>query len=151
MLGLGYKGACQLRLDEGYTTQKHNGNGYEEPGHERYCLYLGRSHIHDHETNVMARGLLKVGRAKYLSAVIRSRNQPGNDFRIYYAIYVPNDTQSWRLEEIFKGKYKNRNVPGDEGQQELYNIEDKELKQIVDDLSEHALDINLNPKVISYV
>ena len=60
-------------------------------------------------------------------------------------------TQSWRLEEIFKGKYKNRNVPGDEGQQELYNIEDKELKQIVDDLSEHALDINLNPKVISYV
>ena len=68
-IGLGYKGACQLRIDEGYTTQQQNGQGYEEPGHERYCLYFGRSHIQDHETDVSARGLLKVGRAKYLSAL----------------------------------------------------------------------------------
>ena len=32
-IGLGYKGACQLRIDEGYTTQQQNGQGYEEPGH----------------------------------------------------------------------------------------------------------------------
>ena len=152
-IGLGYKGACQLRIDEGYTTQnsKIKGDGYEEQGHERYCLYFGRSHIIDHETGVSARGLLKVGRAKYLSALIRGRNQPGNDFRIYYAIYVPNDRQTWLLEEIFKKKYKSRNVIGDEGQQELYNIKDEEIKEIVDDISEHAKDINLNPKVSSYV
>ena len=113
-------------------------------GHERYCLYFGRSHIQDHETDVRARGLLKVGRAKYLSALIRSRNQPGNDFRIYYAIYVPNETQYKKLEEIFKKKYESRNVPGDEGQLELYNIKDEEIKQIVDDMVEHATDINLN-------
>ena len=150
-IGLGYKGACQLRIDEGYTTQQQNGQGYEEPGHERYCLYFGRSHIQDHETDVRARGLLKVGRAKYLSALIRSRNQPCNDFRIYYAIYVPNETQYKKLEEIFKKKYESRNVPGDEGQLELYNIKDEEIKQIVDDMVEHATDINLNPKAVSYV
>ena len=53
-IGLGYKGACQLRIDEGYTTQQQNGQGYEEPGHERYCLYFGRSHIQDHETDAVS-------------------------------------------------------------------------------------------------
>ena len=86
-----------------------------------------------------------MGRAKYLSALIRSRNQ-GNDFRIYYAIYVPNETQYKKLEEIFKKKYESRNVPADEGQLELYNIKDEEIKQIVDDMVEHATDINLNLK-----
>tara|TARA_B100000925_G_scaffold33328_1_gene22103 strand:- start:1748 stop:2221 length:474 start_codon:yes stop_codon:yes gene_type:complete len=151
--GLGYKGACQLRLDEGYTTQQQDGLGYEEPGHERFCLYFGRSHILDHETGVRGRGLLKVGRTKYLSALTRSRNQPGNDFRIYYAIYVPNKEQYKKIEEVFKKKYKSRNVPADpdEGQTELYNIKDEEIKQIVDDMTEHCIDINLNPKAVSYV
>ena len=130
-IGLGYKGGCQLRIDENYTTQQQNGQGYEELGHERYCLYFGRSHIQGFETDVRARGLLKVGRAKYLSALIRSRNQ-GNDFRIYYAIYVYNEIQYKKLEEIFKKKYESRN-PGDRGQLELYNIKDEEIKQIVDD------------------
>ena len=79
------------------------------------------------------------------------RTNSGNDFRIYYAIYVPNETQYKKLEEIFKKKYESRNVPGDEGQLELYNIKDEEIKQIVDDMVEHARDINLNPKAVSYV
>ncbi len=150
--GIGYREACQLRIDEGYKTQKQpDGLGYEEKGQERFCLYFGRSHVTDHETGVTARGLLKVGRAKYLSAVIRSRNQPGNDFRIYSAIYVPNDEQTWTLEKIFKEKYKHLNVPMPEGQSELYNIKDSELSEMVYDLSNHAEDINLNPKVSNYV
>ena len=37
---------------------------------------------------------------------------------------------------------------GDEGQLELYNIKDEEIKQIVDDMVEHATDINLNQLVM---
>ena len=154
MIGLGYLDYCQKRIDEGLSTQQtKTGFGFEDPGQERFIIYFARTHIVDHETGIEARGLLKIGRAKFATAIQRSRNQPGNDFRIYYAIYVPNKEQYKKIEEVFKKKYKSRNVPADpdEGQTELYNIKDEEIKQIVDDMTEHCIDINLNPKAVSYV
>ena len=74
-IGLGYKGACQLRIDEEYTTQQQNGQGYEEIVSKDIVYTLVEVIYKPNQTDVSARGLLKVGKTKYLSALIRSRNQ----------------------------------------------------------------------------
>ena len=96
MIGLGYLDYCQKRIDEGLSTQQtKNNSGFEDPGRERFVVYFARTHIIDHHTGVEARGLLKIGRAKFATALQRSRNQPGCDFRIYAEIVC--ETNSRRI------------------------------------------------------
>ena len=119
-------------MNEGYTTQqKKDGTGYEQPGQERYVLYFARSHVEDFESGVIARGHMKVGQAKYLSAVMRTRNQPGNDFRCYAEVVLHNLEQTFDAEALVKKIYKDRRIKLTQNQQELYNFNDSELSEIV--------------------
>jgi len=130
--GIGYLEYCRERMNEGYTTQqKKDGTGYEQPGQERYVLYFARSHVEDFESGVIARGHMKVGQAKYLSAVMRTRNQPGNDFRCYAEVVLHNLEQTFDAEALVKKIYKDRRIKLTQNQQELYNFNDSELSEIV--------------------
>ncbi len=132
MKGIGYLSYCQNRLNEGYTTQQNkDGTGYEQPGQERYVLYFARSHIEDFETGILARGHMKIGQAKYLSAVMRTRNQPGNDFRCYAEIRLHTLQQTFDAEALVKKLYKSRRIKLNQNQQEMYNITDEELSEVV--------------------
>ena len=146
--GIGYLDYCKDRLDEGHRTQKtKDGTGYEEPGQERFVLYFGRSHIKDFETGVMARGELKIGQAKFLSAVMRSRNQPGNDFRCYVEIVLSSTLETYEAEGIVKKLYKGRRIQLTQNQQELYNIRDDELEDVVNFV---LTKLPFKPKEIKY-
>ena len=130
--GIGYLEYCRERMNEGYTTQqKKDGTGYEQPGQERYVLYFARSHVEDFESGVIARGHMKVGQAKYLSAVMRTRNQPGNDFRCYAEVVLHNLEQTFDAEALVKKIYKDRRIKLTQNQQELYNFNDSELSELV--------------------
>lgn len=131
--GIGYLEYCKLRMNEGYSSQQtKDSTGYEEPGQERYVLYFARSHIADFETGVLARGELKIGQAKFLSAVMRSRNQPGNDFRCYAEIVLSSTKETYEAEAIVKKLYKGRRIKLTQNQQELYNLKDEELKNVIE-------------------
>ena len=146
--GIGYLGYCKERMNEGYTTQqKRDGSGYEQPGQERYVLYFARSHITDFETGVIARGQMKIGQAKYLSAVMRTRNQPGNDFRCYAEVVLTDLQQTFDAEAIVKKLYKGRRIKLTQNQQELYNFKDEELKDVVDYV---VKSLPFEPKEIKY-
>ena len=101
MIGLGYLEYCQKRIDEGLTTWS-----FEDPGKERFIIYFARTHIVDHETGIEARGLLKIGRAKFATAIQRSRNQPGCDFRIYAEIVCETNNQIKELEKVVEKFFK---------------------------------------------
>lgn len=133
--GIGYQAVKQLRFAEGYTA-----TSMEEQGNEQYILYFGRPHVVDHETGVESRGPLKIGRGKFLSALLRGRNQPGVDFRIYAAIIVSTNAETHMIERVAQDLLKDRNVRGSQGQKELYNISDDELYFIVNDIAEVAID-----------
>lgn len=129
MRGLGYQDAIKQRLVKGYA--KSGDNGFEAKGNEEYLIYFGRAHVVDHETGVDARGILKVGRGKFKTALQRGRNQPGIDFRIYAEIILFNNEATHKIEKIIKEQFKNRNIRGAQGQKELYNFSDEELKDFV--------------------
>ena len=130
--GIGYLEYCRERMNEGYTTQqKKDGTGYEQPGQERYVLYFARSHVEDFESGVIAGGHMKVGQAKYLSAVMRTRNQPGNDFRCYAEVVLHNLEQTFDAEALVKKIYKDRRIKLTQNQQELYSFNDAELSEVV--------------------
>lgn len=136
--GIGYLEYCKQRMNEGYTTQqKKDGTGYEQPGQERFVLYFARSHVADFETGMIARGQMKVGQATYLSAVMRTRNQPGNDFRCYAEIVLNNLEQTFAAEAIVKSLYKDRRIKLSQNQQELYDFKDNELGDIVYNVVNH--------------
>jgi len=140
--GIGYQAVKQLRMNEGYTASQ-----IESVGNEEYILYFGRAHVYDHETGLEARGPLKIGRGKYLSALLRGRNQPGVDFRIYATIVVSTNAETHMIERVAQYLYDDRNIVGSQGQRELYNITDQELTQIVNDIAEVAIDChNINVK-----
>ena len=130
--GIGYLSYCKDRMNEGYRTQQTtDGKGYEQPGQERFVLYFARTHLHDVDTGVLSRSYLKVGQAKYLSAVMRTRNQPGTDFRCYAEVRVHTLQQTFDAEALVKELYKTRRVKLNQNQQELYNITDEELSEVV--------------------
>jgi hypothetical protein len=133
--GIGYQAVKRLRFDEGYTA-----TSMEEQGNEQYILYFGRPHVVDHETGLESRGPLKIGRGKFLSALLRGRNQPGVDFRIYAAIIVSTNAETHMIERVAQDLLKDRNIKGSQGQRELYNISDDELFFIVNDIAEVAID-----------
>ncbi len=125
--GIGYQESRQRRIKEtGLLSSQ-----IEAKGNEEFILYFGRAHIKDCSTGVIARGELKVGRGKFVTALQRGRNQPGVDFRIYAKIVVSCNEDTHIAERVVKDNFKDRNVIGSEGQRELYNIKDDELEDFV--------------------
>jgi len=128
LLGKGYKELKQRRIDEGIPRGR-----TEMPENAEYCVYIGRAHLVDHETGIMARGPVKLGRAKYVETIARGRNQSGIDFRIYAQVMVGDNSHTWKLESVFHNLLKDHHFVGSQGQQELYNISDLELKKLLTD------------------
>tara|TARA_Y100001937_G_scaffold33790_1_gene48178 strand:+ start:3012 stop:3470 length:459 start_codon:yes stop_codon:yes gene_type:complete len=149
MIGLGYLDYCQKRIDEGLSTQQtKTGFGFEDPGKERFIIYFARTHIVDHETGVEARGLLKIGRAKFATAIQRSRNQPGCDFRIYAEIVCETNNQIKELEKIIEKFLVDRHVELTQNQRELYDIKDDEIRPTIKAILEHIY--YFEPKEVCY-
>jgi hypothetical protein len=129
MLGIGYQDARKQRIASGYA--KSGNNGFEAKGNEEYLIYFGRAHVSDFESGVAARGMLKVGRGKFKTALQRGRNQPGIDFRIYAEIILSTNDATHKVEKLIKENFKERNIPGSQGQRELYDFTDAELADFV--------------------
>ena len=149
MIGLGYLDYCQKRIDEGLSTQQtKTGFGFEDPGKERFIIYFARTHIVDHETGIEARGLLKIGRAKFATAIQRSRNQPGCDFRIYAEIVCETNNQIKELEKIIEKFLVDRHVELTQNQRELCDIKDDEIRPTIKAILEHIY--YFEPKEVCY-
>lgn len=134
MKGIGYHSYSEFRkLEEGHQISR---GKQEQPGNERYIIYFGRAYVEDFETGVMARGPLKIGRGKFATALMRGRNQPGIDFRIFAEIVLDSNEATYACEEILKDMLSHRNLKGKQGQKELYDISDRELKKTVKTIAE---------------
>jgi hypothetical protein len=126
--GIGYQEYRSNRIiNEGLRS-----GDIEKPGKERYLLYFGRAHVVDHESNKEARGPLKIGRGKFATALMRGRNQPGIDFRIYAEIILDTNDATSDAEEISKNLLSKSRMAMNQNQQECYAIEDHELIKTVD-------------------
>jgi len=149
MIGLGYLDYCQKRIDEGLSTQQtKTGFGFEDPGQERFIIYFARTHIVDHQTGIEARGLLKIGRAKFATAIQRSRNQPGCDFRIYAEIVCETNNQIKELEKIIEKFLVDKHVELTQNQRELYDITDDEIRPTIKAILNHVY--YFKPKEVCY-
>jgi hypothetical protein len=135
MQGIGYQDARKKRFKEGFT-----GSNLEMKGNEEFLLYFGRAHIKDFQTGISARGMLKVGRGKFKTALMRGRNQPGVDFRIYAEIIVNTNAETHAIERIAETILKDKSVKGAQGQRELYDVTDEDLFDVVNDIAEVAQD-----------
>ena len=131
------------------SQQKSKGKG-EGKGQEEYLLYFGRAHLINESTNRESRGLMKVGRGKFKTALMRGRNQPGIDFRVYAEIIVSDNSETYKIEKISKEFLKLKNVKGSQGQRELYKIEDLELLNIVESIVNLARADNINILEVNY-
>jgi len=118
----------------------------EKQGNEEFHVYMGRAHIKDFSTGSESRGLLKVGRGKFATAIQRGRNQPGVDFRLYAMIKFATNGETWQCERVFKEIMSDRNVEGPQGQQELYDFKDSEIKQTVAKLIKELKKKNISVK-----
>ena len=147
MDGLGYQEARQQRISEGYTA-----SNMEAKGNEEYLIYFGRAHITDFESFLVSRGLLKVGRGKWKTALMRGRNQPGVDFRIYAEILLESNEHTHIVEGIVKKHFKDKNVKGPQNQRELYNVKtNEEIADFVYTVVEIAQDCyDITPKAINF-
>lgn len=134
-VGIGYQEARELRLAEGLKKSE-----IESKGNESYLIYFGRAHLTDFETGMECRGPLKIGRGKFMTALMRGRNQPGIDFRVYAEIKVETNDDTYALESVAKEIFKHRNIIGSQGQRELYDFKDEELYDVVYDLVEVAFE-----------
>lgn len=129
MKGIGYHAYSEFRkINECHQISR---GRQEQPGNERYIVYFGRAYVQDFETGALARGPLKIGRGKFASAIMRGRNQPGIDFRIFAEIVLPDNDATYECEKILKDALSHRNIKGKQGQKELYNISDSELRKTV--------------------
>jgi len=123
MHGLGYVEYRRLRMvNEGLRA-----SDVEKAGNERYAIYFGRSHVTDHETNFLARGPLKIGRAKFVTALMRGRNQPGIDFRVYAEIILDSNAATHDVEEAVARLLIDHRMEMGQNQQECYDISDSNL------------------------
>lgn len=130
--GIGYQEYKKMRrLNEQLTT-----TAMELPGNERYVVYFGRAHVVDFETGVIARGHLKIGRGKFVTALQRGRNQPGIDFRVYGEIVLNSNQATHDAENIIKEALAHRHIVLSQGQQEMYQFKDDELNNVLTTIAE---------------
>ena len=118
----------------------------EKKGNEEFHVYMGRAHIKDYATDSESRGFLKVGRGKFATAIQRGRNQPGVDFRLYAMIKFTTNKDTWQCEKVFKKIMSDRKVKGPQGQQELYDFDDGEIKDAVVKLVEELKNKSITVK-----
>ena len=126
MKGIGYQSFRTLRIGSGIPKSK-----IEKEGYERYSLYFARSHQEDHETGQVSRGHLKFGRAKFITALQRGRNEGGADFRIYGEIVLDSNEATKEFEARVQSMMSRSNRTGSQGQRELYDIRDSELENVI--------------------
>lgn len=131
--GAGYSDIIQERLNDGFTKQT-----LESNDHPEWTIYIGRMHVTDYESGITSRGLLKIGRAKYVNTVQRGRNQGGADFRIYARIIVENNETTSYIEKLVKQLYSTRRTSGPQNQTELYNITDNEISELVNTIVDNV-------------
>jgi len=130
--GKGYQEYKRMRmLNENLTATQ-----IEKAGNERYLIYFGRAHLKDHEFNVLVRGDMKIGRGKFATALQRGRNQSGIDFRIYAEIILDSNKATHDAEAILKDILSHRHLKYNQGQAEMYNINDNELETTVKTVAE---------------
>ena len=131
--GIGYQEYKRQRMiNEGLRS-----SDLERKGNERYSIYFGRAHCTDYQSGVESRGYCKIGRGKFTTALMRGRNQPGIDFRVYGEIILASDYATYRAEDLIKEALSHRHVGVmSQGQKELYNITDEELPSAIQTISE---------------
>jgi hypothetical protein len=143
-IGIGYKEYCKM----------HNAiceSKFEKKGAERYLIYFGRAHVVDHETEVLARGPLKIGRGKWATALMRGRNQPGVDFRIYFEIILNTNEETYLIEKMIKDALDHRNIVMSQGQRELFNIKDEEIETVANTVLEIIeFETKIKPLEVNY-
>jgi hypothetical protein len=117
----------------------------EDPNNPEWTVYIARSHVTDHETGTESRGLVKIGRGKYMNNIQRGRNQDGSDFRVYARLILEKDSETRQLEKYIEHAYKHRSAVGPQSTQtELYNLTDDEIKSLVSDLLVYSKQFNIN-------
>ena len=131
--GAGYSDIVNERLKDGFTKKT-----LESKDHPEWSIYIARTHLIDHKTGAVSRGLLKIGRAKYVNTVQRGRNQGGSDFRIYARIIVENNETTTYIEKLVKQKYASRRISGPQNQTELYDITDDEIQDLVNTIIDNV-------------
>ena len=136
--GIGYQESRNKRFNEGFSGS--GDNGLESKGNEEFVIYFGRACVNDFETGIPARAMLKIGRGKFKTALQRGRNQPGIDFRVYAEILLYKNEDTHIVEKLIAKTFKDRNVPGSQGQKELYNFTDGELTDVVYTIEEMVKD-----------
>jgi len=136
--GIGYQESRKKRFNEGFSGS--GVNGLESKGNEEFIIYFGRACVSDHETGVPARGMMKIGRGKFKTALMRGRNQPGIDFRVYAEIILYENEDTHIVEKLIAKTFKDRNMKGSQGQKELYNFTDDELTDVVYTIEEMVKD-----------
>jgi hypothetical protein len=123
----------------------------EDPENPEWTVYAARAHLVDYETGVEARGLLKIGRGKYMNNIQRGRNQDGTDFRAYARVIVDCDDATRELEKYVEAVYRSRGVSGPQTtQRELYNLSDDEIQLLMDDLVNYSKQQNIKILHIKY-
>lgn len=140
-IGFGFKDIINEKIKSGIPKSKLENLDYPD-----YSIYIARTHVTDHETGNISRGLCKIGRAKYVNNVQRGRNQGGSDFRIYKLIKVRNDADTRKIEKYVSKKYHNRKIQGSQNQSELYDFYDHELNNIINDIREEFSDCIIEVK-----
>jgi hypothetical protein len=135
MIGIGY---------QQYRTKFRTNENKES---ERYLIYFGRAHIIDYTSNNEAKGPMKIGRGKWATAIMRGRNQAGIDFRIYSEIIVENNKDTYLAEHVVQDMLSHKNIPMSQGQRELYDIQDEELREVVEKVVE-VLNAETNIKIL---
>lgn len=130
--GIGYQEYKKMRKLYEYLTT----TAMEKPGNERYVVYFGRAHLIDFETGTLARGHLKIGRAKFVTALQRGRNQPGIDFRVYGEIVVNSNQATHDTEAIIEEALEHRHIILSQGQEEMYNFKDDEIQNVLKTIAE---------------
>lgn len=117
----------------------------EDPNNPEWTIYIGRTHVTDHETNFEARGPVKIGRGKYMNNIQRGRNQGGSDFRIYARLILEDNDSTKIIEKYIKDNYSNRKFTGPQStQSELFDFKDSEIEDLVNDLLSCAKRKNIN-------
>lgn len=130
--GIGFRDYCQWRS----RVENHKISLLETPGYERYAIYFGRTHLEDIDSGSIARGLLKIGQAKYVNTVQRGRNQGGASFRVYAEVTLEDELAVREAESIVKNIFNTMHIYGSEGQTELYQFIDLEIPIIANKLAD---------------
>jgi hypothetical protein len=116
----------------------------EDSNNPEWTVYIARTHVTDHETGVVARGPIKIGRGKYMNNIQRGRNQGGSDFRVYARIILKENDGTKKIEKYVSTAYADRKFVGPQStQSELYDFNDDEIEGLIKDITDWATAANV--------